>query len=76
MIVAILPHLVNISTASVRSTEAPQRPNPATAFKQMDTENKGYLTQQDFSAAVVSISAEGRRLADAADRPSAEEVFA
>jgi hypothetical protein len=67
---------VNISTSSVRPSEAPQRPDPATAFKQMDTENKGYLTQQDFSSAVVSISAEGRRLADAPDRPSAEEAFA
>ena len=71
-----LPYNMNVAPSSARPIEPPQRPDPATAFKQMDTENKGYLTQQDFSSAVVNISAEGRRLANAPDRPSAEEAFA
>ena len=67
---------MNISPSNAHPIEPPQRPDPATAFKQMDTENKGYLTQQGFSSAVVNISAEGRRLANAPDRPSAEDAFA
>lgn len=66
---------VSTATAQVRSAEAVRRPDPATAFKQMDTQGKGYLTQSEFSSAVVNISAEGSRLADAPDRPSAQDAF-
>lgn len=71
---------MNISTftssTSRRPVQAPPRPDPAAAFKQVDTQGKGFLTQTDFSAAVVKISAEGQHRADAPDAPSAEQAFA
>ncbi len=67
---------MNISLSNARPVDPPQRPDPATAFKQMDTENKGYLTQEDFSSAVVKISAEGHRMADASNQASDAEAFA
>lgn len=67
---------VSATSAHVRSAEAAPRPVPATAFKQMDTQRKGYLTLDEFSSAEVNMSAEGRRQADAPNRPSAQEAFA
>ena len=61
-----------------------ERPDTDQAFKALDSGNKGYLTADDLQAAVVKISAEGARRADAAQggdaagkpAPSAQAVLA
>ncbi len=70
---------VNTSAAS-SSSSAPQaaKPDAEQVFKSLDTGGKGYLTADDLQAAVVKISAEGARKADAAGQsaPSAEDMLA
>jgi len=60
--------LTNSSAASV-STRPATRPSAEEAFKQLDADNKGYLTQDDL----VKISPQG---AQAADSTKAAEAFA
>jgi len=60
--------LNNASTSGTVSTRPATRPSAEEAFKQLDADNKGYLTQDDL----VKISPQG---AQAADSTKAAEAF-
>lgn len=61
---------MNISLVSSRPVQAILRLESATEFKRMDKDGKGNLSKQDFSSAVVRISAEGARKASLANSPN------
>jgi hypothetical protein len=70
---------VNASSVSSASSAAQaDKPDAEQIFKTLDTGSKGYLTVDDLQAAVVKISAEGARQADATGKaaPSAEGMLA
>ena len=72
---------VNTQAQASSTTARTERPDAEQLFKELDTGNKGYLTADDLQAAVVKISAEGAKRAEAASQtapsaPSAQEVLA
>lgn len=74
MITAVNTQALASSVAAGRA----ERPDADQAFKALDSGGKGYLTADDLQAAVVKISAEGAKRADATDRaaPSGQQVLA
>lgn len=64
--------------ASTTNADRARRPESEPLFKQLDSGNKGYLTVDDLQAAVVRISAQGARRADAAApaAPGAQDILA
>lgn len=64
--------------ASSVSAGPAERPDAEQAFKALDSGNKGYLTVDDLQAAVVKISAEGAKRAEAPApaAPSAQQMLA
>jgi hypothetical protein len=78
MVTAINTQALANSVSGSKSSAKTEKPDSEQIFKELDTGNKGYLTVDDLKAAVVKISAEGAKRADAAGKaaPSAEEMLA
>ena len=78
MITAVNTQALAASVSGGASSRQAERPDAEQAIKALDSGDKGYLSADDLQAAVVKISAEGARRADAAGRsaPSAQEMIA
>jgi hypothetical protein len=53
----------------------PARPDPQDLFKRLDSQGKGYLTQDDLASAVVKISAQGAELSQDAANAKAQKIL-
>lgn len=65
-----------ISAAITSASTPPKAPDAAQVFKQLDQDNKGYLTEADLTSAVVNISPEGAQQAQGDAQAMAKEAFA
>lgn len=63
------------SARSATPAAAPKAPDPAELFKQLDTDQKGYITASDLVSAKVSLSPEGTQLSDAEAQAKAEAAI-
>ncbi len=60
---------------SSTTAAAPKAPDPAELFKQLDTDQKGYITASDLVSAKVSLSPEGTQRSDADAQAKAEAAI-
>jgi hypothetical protein len=55
-------------------TGTASRPDPQELFKRLDSQGKGYLTQDDLASAIVKISAQGAELSQDAANAKAQKI--
>lgn len=66
---------ISASSTSVQATPL-KAPDAAQVFKQLDQDNKGYLTESDLASALVSISPEGAKRSESDADTMAKDAFA
>jgi hypothetical protein len=62
-------------SSTTTASAAPKPPDPAELFKQLDTDQKGYITASDLVSAQVSLSPEGTQRSDADAQAKAQAAI-